>query len=85
MNSEHGEAPTDPRRTMAPQTVRNADITRRCDRVCFLIFWLVAIGGDYFDFQFATRRKQASRSLSRHIEDAGLVHRQLDLLPLRVN
>jgi len=38
---------------------RNANITKICEWVCFLIFWLVAIGGDYFDFSDCNEEEAA--------------------------
>jgi hypothetical protein len=49
MNSEHSEGPADnitPGVKNGASESRNASITKICDPVCFLIFWLVAIGGD---------------------------------------
>ena len=62
MNSGQSEGQTDnitPRKNMGAFDFSNAHITKICDRVCFLIFWLFAIGGDYFDFQMCNEEESS--------------------------
>ena len=89
MNNEHSEGPTDnitPRKNMAPPTFEMPILRRFVSESASSYSGLSLLEEITLIFQTATRRKQPSRPLRRHIEDDGLVRKQLDwLLPLRIN